>query len=156
MSDKLKVIIANEQKRVKIETGIRMLLRRCCHAVLETEGFVGSAEIGIAFHDNPGFNSASVQYHGILSDPEAISAVFETSPMDKVKKPGLVIISVEQAKEVAALRNMPFSTRLAYLTANGVLELLGYPEGRRRDTEKYKKVVFVLRQLGLSFEASFI
>ena len=37
-----------------------------------------------------------------------------------------------------------------------ISQLLGYPEGRRRDTEKYKKVVFVLRQLGLSFEASFI
>ena len=33
--DAVKVVISNDQKAVKIPTGIRMLIRRCCHAVLE-------------------------------------------------------------------------------------------------------------------------
>ena len=33
--EKIRVIISNQQKAVKIPTGIRMLIRRCCHAVLQ-------------------------------------------------------------------------------------------------------------------------
>ena len=35
--DAVKVIISNDQKAVKVPTGIRMLIRRCCHAVLQLE-----------------------------------------------------------------------------------------------------------------------
>ena len=43
MTDKIKVIISNKQKTVKIPTGVRMLVRRCCNAVLAMEQFEGSA-----------------------------------------------------------------------------------------------------------------
>ena len=45
MTDKIKVIISNKQKTVKIPTGVRMLVRRCCNAVLAMEQF---EEIGRA------------------------------------------------------------------------------------------------------------
>lgn len=32
--EKIKVVIENKQKSIKIPTGIRLLIRRCCHAVL--------------------------------------------------------------------------------------------------------------------------
>ena len=41
MTDKIKVIISNQQKAVKIPTGVRMLVRRCCHAVLIQEKIEG-------------------------------------------------------------------------------------------------------------------
>ena len=50
--DKIKVVIVNKQKTVKIPTGVRLLMRRCCHAVLELEGFEGSAEVDISIVDN--------------------------------------------------------------------------------------------------------
>ena len=37
--EKLKVQISNRQKQVKIPSGTRLLLRRCCHAVLAYEKF---------------------------------------------------------------------------------------------------------------------
>ena len=43
--EKIRVIITNSQKEVKIPTGMRMLVRRCCNAVLRMEGFPYSAEI---------------------------------------------------------------------------------------------------------------
>ena len=49
--DAVKVVISNDQKAVKIPTGIRMLIRRCCHAVLELENFEGSAEVSVRFVD---------------------------------------------------------------------------------------------------------
>ena len=33
MTDKIKVIITNKQKTVKIPTGVRMLVRRCCNEI---------------------------------------------------------------------------------------------------------------------------
>ena len=47
--NKVKVIISNEQKDVKIPTGVRMLVRRCCNAVLVNEHFSGAAEISVTF-----------------------------------------------------------------------------------------------------------
>ena len=40
--EKAKVIFSDNQKEKKIPTGIRMLLRRCCNAVLIMEEFDGS------------------------------------------------------------------------------------------------------------------
>ena len=34
MTESIKVLITNRQKDVKIPSGIRLLIRRCCHAVL--------------------------------------------------------------------------------------------------------------------------
>ena len=50
--EKIKVVIVNKQKTVKIPTGVRLLMRRCCHAVLELENFQGSAEVDISLVDN--------------------------------------------------------------------------------------------------------
>ena len=50
--NKVKVEITNNQKKVKIPTGIRLLIRRCCHAVLELEGFTDDAEVSVSFVDN--------------------------------------------------------------------------------------------------------
>ena len=39
MTERVKVLISNRQKDVKIPSGIRLLIRRCCHAVLVAENF---------------------------------------------------------------------------------------------------------------------
>ena len=57
MKDKIKVIIDDRQKSVRIPTGTRMLVRRCCNAVLRNEKFEGSAEISVSFVDNEEIHS---------------------------------------------------------------------------------------------------
>ena len=52
MNEKLKVIIENNQSVMKIPTGVRMLIRRCCKAVLALEGFTDSAEISVTIVDD--------------------------------------------------------------------------------------------------------
>ena len=47
-----KVIISNRQKEIKIPAGVRLLMRRCCQAVLQTEGFPEPVEICISFISN--------------------------------------------------------------------------------------------------------
>ena len=49
--DRTKVIIEDRQKAVKIPTGIRLLIRRCCNAVLQMEKIPGSCEVCVSFVD---------------------------------------------------------------------------------------------------------
>ena len=48
----IKVNIENRQKTVKVPTGMRLLIRRCCHAVLTLENFEGAAEVDVMLVDN--------------------------------------------------------------------------------------------------------
>ena len=60
-----KVYITNKQKAVKVPSGLRILIRRACHAVLEYEHFEGSAEISVTFVDDEEIarlNEQSVSY----------------------------------------------------------------------------------------------
>ena len=52
MTGKIKVVITNKQKEVKIPTGMRMLIRRCCQAVLVVEHFKQDAEVSVSFVSN--------------------------------------------------------------------------------------------------------
>ena len=47
-----KVLITNSQKAVKVPSGLRILIRRACNAVLEYEHFDRPAEISVTFVDN--------------------------------------------------------------------------------------------------------
>ena len=57
-----KVYITNQQNVVKIPTGIRILIRRSCNAVLEMEGFDRPAEISVTFVDNAHIAQLNGQY----------------------------------------------------------------------------------------------
>ncbi len=73
MADKIKVVITNKQKAVKIPTGIRMLVRRCCNAVLKLENFEGPAEISVTFTDNAGIRELNKQYRDKDIDTDVLS-----------------------------------------------------------------------------------
>ena len=47
-----KVLITNSQKAIKVPSGLRILIRRACNAVLEYEHFDDPAEISVTFVDN--------------------------------------------------------------------------------------------------------
>ena len=57
-----KVLITNEQKTVKVPSGLRILIRRACNAVLEYEHFEGAAEISVTFVDNAAIAELNNQY----------------------------------------------------------------------------------------------
>ena len=63
--DKIKVIITNKQKDVKIPTGLRMLIRRCCNAVLKMEKFEGSVEVSVTLVNNKQIRELNSIYRNI-------------------------------------------------------------------------------------------
>ena len=57
-----KVLITNSQKAVKVPSGLRILIRRACNAVLEYEHFEAPAEISVTFVDNAAIAELNNQY----------------------------------------------------------------------------------------------
>ena len=47
---------------MKVPSGLRILIRRSCHAVLEAEHFEGPAEISVTFVDNAEIQQLNKQY----------------------------------------------------------------------------------------------
>ena len=73
MKDKIKVIIRNDQRVEKIPTGVRMLIRRCCNAVLVNENFKGSAEISVSIVDDEAIHKLNLEYRGIDRSTDVLS-----------------------------------------------------------------------------------
>ena len=163
MADKIKVVITNKQKAVKIPTGIRMLVRRCCNAVLKLENFEGPAEISVTFTDNAGIRELNKQYRDkdidtdVLSFPLGENGVYDIDMETGAKILGDVVISMEKARDQAERFGHSFQREVGYLTAHSVLHLLGYDHIDNLEKVRMReKEELVMEQLGLPASSSYI
>ena len=163
MTDKIKVMIANDQKEVKIPTGVRMLVRRCCHAVLVQENFEGSAEISVTFVDDARIQELNKQHRNIdkatdvLSIPLGENGVYDINPETGAKMLGDIVISMERAVAQAEEYGHPLQREVAFLTVHSMLHLLGYDHvnGGLEAVHMREKEEAVLTQLGLKRNGSY-
>ncbi|MGN0560896.1 MAG: rRNA maturation RNase YbeY [Candidatus Fimenecus sp.] len=163
MTDKIKVMIANDQKEVKIPTGVRMLVRRCCHAVLVQENFEGSAEISVTFVDDTRIQELNKQHRNIdkatdvLSFPLGENGVYDVNPETGAKLLGDIVISMERAVQQAEEYGHPLQREVAFLTVHSMLHLLGYDHvnGGLEAVHMREKEEAVLTQLGLKRNGSY-
>jgi len=162
--EKLKVLISNQQKAVKIPSGIRMLIRRCCHAVLVEENFDGNAEVSVSFISNEEIRSLNAQYRNkdaitdVLSFPLGENGVYDKNEDTDAYMLGDIVISAERAFEQAELFGHTIQREIGFLTVHSMLHLLGYdhemgglPARQMRDKEES-----VLTKLGISRTESYI
>jgi probable rRNA maturation factor len=161
--NKIRVIITNKQKAVKIPTGLRMLIRRCCHAVLELEKFEGPAEISVTFTDNEEIKKLNAQYRNIdaatdvLSFPMGENGKYDLNHETGAKILGDIVISMEKAVEQANAFDHSLQREVAYLTAHSVLHLLGYDHVENMEKVRMReKEELVMEQLGLPASSSYI
>ena len=160
MADRVKVVITDEQKEIKVQAGIRMLLRRCCHAVLQNEEFAGSARIGITFTDEEGYlrranrELGGPAARGWFVYPGEVVCNTDKSPYAPEEEThiGHIVISLKQATEIAEKQNNTLRKHMAYITALGLLTLLGCPEG---GNEMRDKAELSLSQLGLPISSRY-
>ncbi len=163
MTDKIKVIISNDQKAVKIPTGVRMLVRRCCHAVLVQEKFEGSAEISVTFVDDKRIQELNRTHRNIdkatdvLSFPLGENGVYDENPDTGAKMLGDIVISMERAVAQAEEYGHPLQREVAFLTVHSMLHLLGYDHvnGGLEAVHMREKEESVLTQLGLKRNGSY-
>ena len=163
MADKIRVVITNKQKTVKIPTGIRMLVRRCCNAVLQLEKFEGPAEISVTFTDNEGIRELNKQYRDkdietdVLSFPMGENGVYDIDMETGAKILGDVVISVEKARDQAEIYGHSFQREIGYLAAHSVLHLRGYDHVEKLEKVRMReKEELVMEQLGLPASSSYI
>lgn len=161
--NKIRVVITNKQKTVKIPTGIRMLVRRCCNAVLQMEKFQGPAEISVTFTDNKGIKELNKQYRNkdietdVLSFPMGENGVYDTDMETGAKILGDVVISMEKARDQAELFGHSLQREVGYLTAHSVLHLLGYDHMENLEKVRMReKEELIMEQLGLPASSSYI
>lgn len=163
MSDKIKVIITNDQKEIKIPTGVRMLIRRCCNAVLVNENFEGSAEISVRFVDDEIIHELNREYRhvdrstDVLSFPLGENGVYDINHDTGAKILGDIVISMQRAVMQADLYGHSLQREIAFLTVHSMLHLLGYDheaEGLERVRMREKEEA-VLTQLGLKRNDSY-
>lgn len=163
MTDKIKVIITNDQKEIKIPTGVRMLIRRCCNAVLINEHFEGSAEISVRFVDDEIIHELNREYRhvdrstDVLSFPLGEDGVYDINHDTGAKILGDIVISMQHAVMQAELYGHTLQREIAFLTVHSMLHLLGYDheaEGLERVRMREKEEA-VLTQLGLKRNDSY-
>ena len=163
MSDKIKVIITNDQKEIKIPTGVRMLIRRCCNAVLVNENFEGSAEISVRFVDDEIIHELNREYRhvdrstDVLSFPLGENGVYDINHDTGAKILGDIVISMQHAVMQADLYGHSLQREIAFLTVHSMLHLLGYDheaEGLERVRMREKEEAG-LTQLGLKRNDSY-
>lgn len=127
-----KVYITNQQHSVKIPSGIRILIRRSCNAVLELEGFKEPAEVSVTFVDNQEIAALNAQYRNkpmptdVLSFPLGEDGVYDKNQETGALMLGDIVISVEKAQEQANLYGHTLQREIAFLTVHSMYHLLGY------------------------------
>ena len=143
----VKVYISNQQKAVKIPSGLRLLIRKCCHAVLEMEGFGKPAEVSVTFVDNNEIQTLNREYRhkdaptDVLSFPLGENGEYDINEDTGAYVLGDVVISMEKAVEQAERYGHSLSREVGFLTVHSMLHLLGYDHMEEAD----EKVMFSLQ-----------
>ncbi len=161
--DKVKVIITNRQKDVTIPTGLRLLVRRCCTAVLQMEEFKGPAEVSVSFVNNAQIKELNAQYRNKDIETDVLSFVmsengkFDLDPVTGAQILGDVVISMEKAVEQADIYGHSLQREVGYLTCHSVLHLLGYDhEDNMERIRMREKEEAVMDMLGLPASSSYV
>ncbi len=129
---KIKVMIRNNQKNIKLPVGLRLLVRKCCQAVLVTEKFEHDAEVSVSFVDNNEIRRLNKLYRDkdkstdVLSFPLGENDVYDINNETGAYLLGDVVISIETAIKQAHIYNHSLEREVGFLTVHSMLHLLGY------------------------------
>lgn len=161
---KVKVLIRNNQREVKIPVGLRLLVRKCCQAVLTEEKFQNPAEVSVSFVDNTEIRKLNRAYRNkdkstdVLSFPLGENGVYDLNNETGAYLLGDVVISMETAVKQAHIYGHSLEREVGFLTVHSMLHLLGYDhETSPLDAAKmHEKEEIILDSLGISRDATFV
>lgn len=160
---KIKVMIKNNQNVVHVPVGIRLLIRRCCQAVLVSEGFHQDAEVSVSFVSNAEIQKLNHSYRqkdaptDVLSFPLGQDRHYDVNKETGAVLLGDVVISLEMAMHQAHVYGHSLEREVGFLTVHSMLHLFGY-DHETSPLEKQKmreKEETVLNELGISKETTF-
>ena len=163
MKGKIKVTTTNSQNLIKIPTGVRMLIRRCCTAVLTLEEFDGNAEVSVTIVDDDEIQKLNKQYRNmdkstdVLSFPMGENGEYDINHDTGAKILGDIVISIQHAYDQAEKYGHSLQREIGYLTVHSMLHLLGYDheDGGLEAVRMREKEEAVLTQMGLKRNGSY-
>jgi probable rRNA maturation factor len=162
--DKLKVLITNAQKEIKIPTGIRLLIRKSCHAVLQAEEMRGSFEVSVSFVDLSQIQKLNKEYRekdiptDVLSFPSGEPGQYDLNEETGATMLGDIALCVPKVYDQAAQFGHSIQREFAFLTVHSMLHLLGYDHetGGMEQVRMREREEEVLSRLGLQRDASYV
>ncbi len=154
----VKVAILTKQKKVKLPTGTKLLIRKACNATLKLEGLNGAYEVDVSLVDDEAIKEINREHRNIdsstdvLSFPLGADGEYDTNPATGGLMLGDIVISAETALKQAELYGHGIEREIAFLTVHSVLHLLGYDHinGGLEQTVMREKEEAVLEALGLA------
>ena len=161
---KVKVMIRNNQKKIKLPVGLRLLVRKCCQAVLVTEKLEHDAEVSVSFVDNREIHQLNKLYRNkdratdVLSFPLGENGMYDVNNETGAYLLGDVVISIETAIKQSQMYNHSLEREVGFLTVHSMLHLLGYDhETSPLDAVKMReKEEEVLEYLGITRDKEYI
>lgn len=161
---KLKVYIKNNQNSVKIPVGMRLLIRRCCQAVLITEKFDKDTEVSVSFVSNKEIQHLNQIYRNkdvptdVLSFPLGENGNYEINNETGFTMLGDIVISLDMAVKQAGMYGHSLEREVGFLTVHSMLHLLGYDHELTPLDERImrEKEEAILDKLGISRDATYI
>lgn len=159
----IKLMLENEQDKVKVTEEMEKTLMSVCDRVLMSEECDFDAEISVTLVDNESIREINAEQRNIDRPTDVLSFPMLEFDEDGVACAdydtdgdfiilGDIVISMERAQEQAQEYGHSFIRELAFLTAHSMLHLLGYdhinsPEEERIMCEKQEAV---LQSLGIT------
>lgn len=164
MMGKVKVMITNNQMEIKIPVGIRLLIRRCCHAVTEYEGFNEDFEVSVSFVNDNEIHQLNLEHREIdrstdvLSFPLGENGVYDINHETGAYLLGDIVISLETATRQAEIYGHSLEREVGFLTVHSMLHLLGYDheESSLQERIMREKEEAILGNLGISRDTTFL
>ncbi len=160
---KLKVLINDNQNICKVPTGMRLLIKRCCKAVLQMEQVNDDVEVSVSFVDNNQIQKLNAEYRNKDMETDVLS--FQMFEGDKYEKNadgvvilGDIVISLEKAFKQAQEYNHSIFREISYLTVHSMLHLLNYDHenGGLEAVRMREKEETVLSKIGLTRDATYV
>lgn len=151
------VNIYDEQKGKKIPTGTRLIVRRCCGAVLQAENINFPVEIDVTFLDNLQMQELNLEYRqkdfptDVLSFPLGENGIYDKNKETGAAMLGDIAISMDMVKKQAETYGHSVQHELGFLVIHSVLHLLGYDHENVSPIEAAKmreKEQLILKTLG--------
>lgn len=159
----MNVIISREPEGLEIAEGMEELVTHAAAVCGKLYG-VKNGEVSITLTDNEYIHKLNKEYRNIDNPTDVLSFAFADSdepeiiPDDEVENTdyemlGDIIISIEKAEEQAQEFGHSLKRELSFLTAHGMLHLLGYDhmeEEERQEMEEEQR--YVMGKLGITRE----
>ncbi|MDR1364529.1 MAG: rRNA maturation RNase YbeY [Oscillospiraceae bacterium] len=135
-----RIYILDRQKNIKLPVGLRMIIRRTCHASIEVEKLAGPIEVNVIIVDDTYMRSLNAQYRGIDKTTDVLSfsnlkdGKYDINPETGRQMLGDIIVSIVKMQE-QALENYNSFEQGVYqeavrLVSHGMFHLLGYDHER--------------------------